>query len=69
MANFKFQKGQRVYTPLGPGVIDALPYNAESDRYMIWLDRPYYPMDGPHLSHTLVIEESKISLSSQPITK
>ena len=64
----KYKIGQRIYTPLGPGVIDVLPYNEESDRYMVWLDKPYYPLNGPHLSHTLVIEENKISKTPIPIT-
>ncbi len=38
--NYKFQINQRVKTPLGEGLIDALPYNEESDVYGVWLDRP-----------------------------
>lgn len=38
--DYKFQINQRVKTPLGEGLIDALPYNEESDVYGVWLDRP-----------------------------
>lgn len=41
MANFKFKKGQRVIVKFyGPGKIDVLPYNAESDVYGVRLDKP-----------------------------
>ena len=41
MTNFKFQKGQRVTVKIwGAGVIDALPYNADSDVYGVLLDKP-----------------------------
>lgn len=41
MAGFKYSVGQRVVVEhYGAGEIDALPYNAESDIYGIWLDRP-----------------------------
>ena len=41
MANFKFKKGQRVIVGFyGSGEIDVLPYNAESDVYGVWLDKP-----------------------------
>lgn len=41
MADFKFQVGQRVVVEhYGAGEIDVLPYNAESDVYGVWLDKP-----------------------------
>lgn len=41
MAGFKFQKDQRVIVEhYGAGVVDVLPYNAGSDVYGVWLDKP-----------------------------
>ena len=41
MADFKFQVGQRVVVEhYGAGKIGLLPYNAESDVYGVWLDKP-----------------------------
>ena len=41
MANFKFKKDQRVIVEFyGPGKIDVLPHNEESDVYGVWLDKP-----------------------------
>jgi len=36
----KFQLNQRVNTPLGPGVIDTMPYNDTTHVYGVWLDKP-----------------------------
>ena len=49
----KFQIDQRVSTPLGDGVIDALPYSEDSDVYGVWLDIPQ------------VIETSSGAISNQ----
>lgn len=43
-------KGKRVNTPYGVGIIEAMPYNDESDTVFVELDRPtfdYWPKDRP----------------------
>ena len=47
-----FQLGQRVNTPLGPGVIDAMPYNDTTHVYGVWLDKPQVI----ETSHGVVLE-------------
>ena len=59
MEKFKYQLGQRVKTPLGAGEIDILPYNKESKRYGVWLDRPF--RRGDRMEHLLIIEEKDIN--------
>lgn len=48
----KFQLDQRVNTPLGPGVIDAMPYNDTTHVYGVWLDKPQVI----ETSHGVVLE-------------
>lgn len=56
----KFRESQRVNTPMGQGVIDVLPYNEDSDEYIVWLDRPYVAL-GTLLTHFLVCPERHIT--------
>jgi hypothetical protein len=59
----QFELGQRVATPFGAGYIAALPYNNESDRYIVGLDKAtMMPLtkDKSILSDTLVAEAKYI---------
>ena len=57
----KFQLNQRVRTPIGDGIIDTMPYNAESDTYGVWLDKPYINDEGENEGHWKPIPERVIT--------
>ena len=61
MANYKFKLSQRVGTPIGEGVIDAMPYNETTGVYGVWLDKPYINEDGVNGGHWKPVPEKYIT--------
>ena len=59
----KYIIGDKVSTPYGSGIIDALPYNEQSTAYIVFLDKAaLIPISkgSSVLDRTLVIDERDI---------